>query len=100
MLDIAISRQGDDIQTLRSVIDISKPRFCTMKSTTDICRIPSPRGGYKWPKLGEAYKHFFGEELQGAHDAMNDVRAAMRIYFHLKNGGAAAPVARPEPEAW
>lgn len=77
-----------------------KERFCTMKETTDICRIPSTRavttgrGGYKWPKLGEAYKHFFGEELVGAHDAMNDVRAAMRIYFHLKNGGA---IADPAP---
>jgi len=61
-----------------------RPRFCTMKSSTDICQLPSPRGGFKWQKLGEAYKHFFNEELEGAHDAMNDVMACQRVYFHLQ----------------
>lgn len=75
---------------------LTTPRFCTMKSSTDICRIPSPRGGYKWPKLAEAYKIMLGKDLVGAHDAMNDVRAAMELYFHLKNGGQ---VAAPEKSA-
>ena len=66
-----------------------KPRFCTMRQSTDICCIPSPRGGNKWPKLGEAYQHFFGEELTGAHDAMVDLMACKRVYFHLKSIGAA-----------
>lgn len=61
-----------------------RPRFCTMKQSTDICRLPSPRGGFKWPKLSEAYKHFFNEELEGAHDAMNDVMACKRVFFHLR----------------
>ncbi len=65
------------------------PRFCTMRQSTDICCIPSPRGGNKWPKLGEAYQHFFGEELTGAHDAMVDLMACKRVYFHLKSIGAA-----------
>lgn len=84
-----------------------KERFCTMKELTDICRIPATRsvttgrGGYKWPKLGEAYKHFFGEELTGAHDAMNDVRACMRIYFRLKEGGGrSVPAAAKSGEEW
>lgn len=81
-----------------------RERFCTMRETTDICRLPPTRsvttgqGGYKWPKLSEAYKHFFGEELVGAHSAGADTAACRRIYFHLKDGfGAVAP---PKAEEW
>lgn len=68
-----------------SAPDISASQeYCTMLSTTDICRIPNKnRGGYKWPKLSECYKHFFNEELVDAHDALTDVRATARIYNHL-----------------
>jgi DNA polymerase-3 subunit epsilon len=38
----------------------------------------------KPPKLTECTEHFFGEKLVGAHDAMVDVRACARVYFHLK----------------
>lgn len=57
-------------------------RYCTMKRSTDILRLPGPYG-YKWPKLAEAYRHFFGRELQGAHDALADVRACAEIYWRL-----------------
>lgn len=40
--------------------------------------------GPKPPKLEECIRHFFGEGLDGAHDALIDARAAGRIYFHLK----------------
>lgn len=58
------------------------PTFCTMKSTTDICKLPG-NYGYKWPKLQEAHVHFFGEEFEGAHDAMADVRACAKVYFAM-----------------
>lgn len=61
---------------------LTKRRFCTMTATTNICRIRSP-WGYKWPKLSEAYHHFFNEEFEGAHDALADVRACARVYFAL-----------------
>lgn len=61
-----------------------KDAFCTMKASTGLCKIPSPRGGYKWPKLTEAYVHLFGEEFDGAHDALADVRACKDVYFALK----------------
>lgn len=64
-------------------------KFCTMKSTTDICKLPSPRGGYKWPKLTECMQHFFGEEHINAHSALADTSACRRVYFHLKSIGAA-----------
>lgn len=57
--------------------------FCTMRSMTDICQLPGKYGKYKWPKLQEAYKHAFGEEFDGAHDALADVRACARIYFWM-----------------
>ena len=60
--------------------------YCTMKAATAICKIPSANphfSAYKWPKLSECYKIFFGEDLVGAHDALVDVRACARVYFHL-----------------
>lgn len=38
---------------------------------------------YEWPRLQEAYKHAFGKEFEGAHDAMSDIRATKEIYFWL-----------------
>ncbi len=88
-IDFDIEMMGIYFARQTNIKALDVPRLCTMKSSTDICRIPSPRGGNKWPKLGEAYQHFFNEPFVGAHDAMNDVRACMRIYFHLKSIGAA-----------
>lgn len=78
---------------IRAVIE-SQPAYCTMKAATNVCRIlkAAPRSDtdWKWPKLAEAYKHFFGEDLAGAHDAMIDVKACRRIYFALNPRPAAA----------
>lgn len=60
------------------------PTFCTMKSTTQLCRLPSNRGGYKWPKLAELHEHLFGQAHEGAHDAAADVGACARCYFELR----------------
>lgn len=38
----------------------------------------------KWPKLNELHRHLFGTDFDGAHDAMNDVKACARCYFELK----------------
>lgn len=62
----------------------SRQHFCTMLNSVDLVGIPkSHGGGNKWPKLMEAYKHFFGDEFDGAHDAMADVRACRDVYFKL-----------------
>lgn len=61
------------------------PHFCTMKSTTNICKIEG-RYGYKWPSLRELYFFLFKEPFgpeQGQHNAIADVKATARIYFHI-----------------
>ena len=62
-----------------------KQHFCTMQESTDILKIPSPYGGYKWPKLAEAYQYFMGKELVDAHDAMADIRATADVFFAMRN---------------
>lgn len=64
---------------------LSKTHHCTKLLTEDILRIPTPwPGRYKWPTLQEAYKHFYGREFDGAHDAMADVRATMDVFLEVE----------------
>jgi len=58
---------------------------CPMKLSTDICKIPSPRGGYKWPKAQEAFDFFFGktdyvEIHRGADDAFHECDIVFELY--------------------
>jgi DNA polymerase III subunit epsilon len=68
----------------------SVQRFCTMRATTQLCRLPGKFGDFKWPKLNEAHRHLFNEDVQGAHDAMTDVRACKRIFFAVYRKETAA----------
>lgn len=61
----------------------NKPeKFCTMKNSTSICKLLG-KYGYKFPKLIELYQFLFGEDFDGAHDALADVKATGRCYFEL-----------------
>lgn len=58
---------------------------CPMKLATDICKLPNPRGGYKWPKVEEAHLHFFGnvgyvEKHRGADDAFWEAQIVHKLY--------------------
>lgn len=101
MLAIEFANVFDVVAPPKEVLDWmdneARP-ICTMEACTDICKLPfanitpAMRRGkfgqkYKWPKLQEAYKHFFGEEFEDAHDALNDVRATLRIFNYLKKEG-------------
>jgi DNA polymerase-3 subunit epsilon len=73
------------------VMPLRKPLFCTMEAASPIVNLPPTdrmkEAGFekpKPPKLEECIKHFFNESLDGAHDAMVDVIACRRVYFHLK----------------
>jgi len=70
----------------------SLKKSCTCTESTHIVNLPpSERMAAKGmtmpksPKLVECMRHFFGEELPGAHDAEVDVRACARVYFHLRS---------------
>lgn len=63
---------------------VGKKAFCTMRASTNICKIKSPRGGFKWPTLQEAHVHFFNRTFDGAHDALADVRACKDVYFAIQ----------------
>jgi len=58
-----------------------KPKFCTMQALTPIMKLPGNRGGYKWPKLEEAYKAYVNADgFSGAHDAMADTIACQELF--------------------
>ena len=58
-----------------------------MKSSVHVCRIPSARGGYKWPNLTELYNYLFQTGFPEAHDALVDVKACADCFFELKRRG-------------
>lgn len=81
--DIGVLKRMAHLLDVRSLEPINYT--CTMRESTSIVRIPSPRGsGYKWPNLGEAYFFFTKKKLSGAHDALVDVYGARAIYRALE----------------
>lgn len=66
----------------------SVPRVCTMRSTTDVCKLPGKYGKFKWPKLEEAYKLLVDPAgFEGAHDALADVVACWKVLRALEEKG-------------
>jgi len=64
------------------------PGICTMKETTDLCRLPRPWGyGFKWPTLEELHEHLFGGSYNAPHDAGHDVEACAKCFFELRRMG-------------
>lgn len=60
---------------------------CPMILSTDICKLPSLRGygGYKWPKVEEAFAHFFPglnyiEKHRGADDSKHEAMIVYKLY--------------------
>lgn len=65
--------------------------FCTQAQSVQRCKLPptpkmlkAGRTHFKSPNLGEAYRHFTGKELDGAHDAEVDVAACKAVYLALR----------------
>jgi DNA polymerase-3 subunit epsilon len=85
VIETAIARHYGKAMPLR------KQLFCTMETASPIVNLPPTErmlaAGFtkpKPPKLEECIRHFFGEELDGAHDAMVDLAACKRVYLELK----------------
>lgn len=92
LVRIALIRLGDGSEP-SSLDDNWKAgaAHCVMQQAKPIVKMPPTEkmkaagfNAFKPPKLTEAYKFFFDEELDGAHDAMIDVNATARIFFHLQ----------------
>lgn len=70
---------------------------CTQQLATPILKLPptdrmraAGRTHYKSANLREAYLHFYGSELIGAHSAMADAQACQYVYFAIKGAAVAA----------
>lgn len=67
-------------------------KFCTKEMADPFTKIPPTArmkayghgNKFKAPSLSEATRFFFDEELDGAHNAMIDVRGCARVYWHIK----------------
>jgi DNA polymerase III subunit epsilon len=62
--------------------------ICAMQSCVGVCKIPKAKGGgYKFPKLAEAYRHFFKRDFEFPHSALADARACLAIFRKLNEIG-------------
>jgi DNA polymerase-3 subunit epsilon len=78
-----IAKAGMPLQTFAN-----KKHFCTMLASVDYVGALNKWGKPgKWPNLQELHKKCFGEEFDGAHDALADVRATAKSFIFLKEKG-------------
>ena len=57
---------------------------CPMLLSVDICKIPGNFNKYKWPKVEEAFKHFYPDiEYQEKHRGADDARHEAMIVWAL-----------------
>lgn len=77
------------------------PSMCTAQMATPIMKLPPTekmlRAGFnkhKTPNLGEAYRHFTGRELHGAHSAMVDVRACAEVFLAINGSRIGLPLTK------
>ena len=79
---------GELVRLKRPLALLEFPGICTMKTTTELCRLPRPGGfGFKWPTLVELHGCLFGQGYEGAHDAESDLHACARCFFRLLSLG-------------
>jgi DNA polymerase-3 subunit epsilon len=69
-------------------IDLGKKLKCPMLLATDVCKLPGKFGKYKWPKVEEAYHHFFPDSKYiESHRAADDaIHEAAIVYELIKLG--------------
>lgn len=77
MVRVELLRQGmpEDLSAMRKI--------CTMKGSTEYCKIPGPYGN-KWPKLSELHIKLFDVDFEDQHNAASDVLCCAKCFFELK----------------
>jgi DNA polymerase-3 subunit epsilon len=63
-----------------------RQHVCTKEASTEVLKLPG-KYGYKWPTLAEAYRHYAGREIEGAHDALVDTEACLQVFRGLVQEG-------------
>jgi len=72
---------------IKNDIDFLKDKktICTMKSTTNLCKLPG-KYGYKYPKLEELFIFLFKEKPNiKLHNSLEDSRVTLKCYKELIN---------------
>ena len=75
---------------LRSKMDNylqGKSKKCTMEIGTFVCKIPSPYGGYKWPRLSELHRKLFKTDFTEMHNAVADIGATAKCFWEMRRIG-------------
>lgn len=95
IMRIAMARAGMERDFIEAIE--ARAAYCTCDNAKPIVNLPPTQRmldvgmtGPKPPKLQECIKHFFDEELAGAHDALVDARACARLYQRLTEKAIAA----------
>lgn len=70
-----------------------RQQVCTKEFSTDVLKLPG-KYGYKWPTLAEAYQHYTGREIEGAHDALIDTEACLAVFRGLVQEGVVDLIGR------
>lgn len=73
-------------RTINKIIKtfLSKPTRCTMKEGANYTKIEVPyKDEFKWPKLAELYRYFYGQDFKGAHNALDDIRATRACFWQM-----------------
>lgn len=94
----------DGSYRMQSLPPLAWPRqFCTMRESAGILRIPSGGryaiGGFKAPKLSEAYRFFAKRDFSGAHDALADAYACRLVHRGILRHRAAEAAGSASGEA-
>ena len=79
--NISFDIQMLTVECLRHNIPFSmkKPIICTMKSTTQMCKLPR----MKWPNLNELHCKLFNETVPYLHNSIIDVIVCLRCYYWI-----------------
>ncbi len=66
-------------------LTLPSQKYCTMKRTTDLVKIPYKPGKYKFPTLTEASQSILGKTPceDGLHDALFDARVAKELFLAI-----------------
>ncbi len=88
---VAVELLRENFQTNLASIN----KICTKEISTDFCKLPGRRGGYKWPTLAELHFTLFNCNYEDAHDAGNDVKACQKSFFELQKRGVISLEQKP-----